>query len=701
MTQFWERVREKLEEQDEEDLEDYMSEGASEDLDDFEEPVKIDETFPKTICICNVPKVSKEKYDKLMGVLSKVIDKHGKNEKSMEINAETGLTDGFLIVTFEAAEASNSAVQTLDGMILDKNHTFKVVKLDTFDEITNRPEHFEPKRSLNYFQRGDFRQWLADKKCREQILLRYQQETEIYWHDTMAGYPVLCYGGEREKQSKKIWCDWRVQWSPQGTYLATFHQPGIALWAGPEFTKKVRFAHDSVKHIEFSPNEEFILTWNGAHCRDEDHNAVRIFRVLTGECIRKCRTPAVAPMGGDFPHFLWSHDGQFIAECTETSIMVRDTSTPNFDLIKDEEGKKKKLQFENLATFQWSPKDNILAVWTLEKDNNPARLVIVEIPSRKELASRSRTQVEAEMHWQSEGDFLCLRVTKLGKTKKKGATNLEIFRLREKNVPVEVVEIKDTVKGFFWETKRNRFAVLTTDEVGHHPKLLIYLLDAAKYHTLAAFDLPSNSFNNLVWAPEGQYFVCAAMGHGDLIFGGMTADSKLEILHKDEHFMITDVQWDPSSRYVITAVSQPMQNESGGFRYSMEAGYAIWTFQGRCLFKQSKEKLWQISWRPHPPSLLSASRQADIRKNMKQFSKKYDAVDDLAKDAARQAFRQEREEKTKIFNKVLARLQEYKDECEDQVEWDEAWENHQEDQGWENHEQTLEEEMEVSEELIS
>jgi len=203
MTQFWERVREKLEEQDEEDLEDYMSEGASEDLDDFEEPVKIDETFPKTICICNVPKVSKEKYDKLMGVLSKVIDKHGKNEKSMEINAETGLTDGFLIVTFEAAEASNSAVQTLDGMILDKNHTFKVVKLDTFDEITNRPEHFEPKRTLNYFQRGDFRQWLADKNAENKycsvISKKLRSTGMIQWQDILF---YVMVGSARSKARK-------------------------------------------------------------------------------------------------------------------------------------------------------------------------------------------------------------------------------------------------------------------------------------------------------------------------------------------------------------------------------------------------------------------------------------------------------------------------------------------------------------------
>ena len=37
--------------------------------------MKLDDSFPSTIFIAGVPKVSKEKYDKLFNVLSKLIDK--------------------------------------------------------------------------------------------------------------------------------------------------------------------------------------------------------------------------------------------------------------------------------------------------------------------------------------------------------------------------------------------------------------------------------------------------------------------------------------------------------------------------------------------------------------------------------------------------------------------------------------------------
>lgn len=396
MTKLRDIIQDIIEENGEDDLEDFISEGEGEPLDSLEAPVKLDDSFPNTIIVAGVPKVSPEKFDKLLNVLSKLFDKYGKSEKVMPYNKEGTMTEGLVIATFETAEEANNAKNILDGMALDKVHTFKVIKMDDFDKIVSRREEFEPQRTLNSFSRADFRTWLADKKCREQILLRYQNNTEIYWLDTAVGEPVLCYGGEREMGQGKVWCDWRVQWSPHGSYLVTFHKQGVALWAGPQFTKKNRIPHDAVKFVEFSPTEDYIVTWNGSPSLENDENAVRIHRVLTGECVRKCRTPTVAPLGNEFPHFLWSHDGKYFAECNELAIMVRDTET--FELIKDEDGKKKTLKFDALHTFQWSPKDNVLAVWTLEKNNNPARLVLVEIPSRRELASRSRTQVEASMH---------------------------------------------------------------------------------------------------------------------------------------------------------------------------------------------------------------------------------------------------------------------------------------------------------------
>jgi translation initiation factor 3 subunit B len=691
-------IADTLAEEDEEDLLEFISDGEGDDIGEDEE---MDKSFPDAIFICNVPKVGPDRVEKLKNVLGKFCDRYGKNEKHMPLNSETNQSFGFLIVKYESKEEADVAVKQLNGVPLDKNHTFKVIKLDEFNYITARKDSFTPKSAVARPSRADHRDWLGDPQTREQFLLRYNADTEIYWHDPLAGEPKLYYGGEREKQGGKIWCDWKVQFSPQGSYIATFHKQGIALWAGDQFQKwKVRFPHANVKHIEFSPNEDFLLTWNGSHPKEDDENAVCMFRVLSGECMRKCRTPAYSPVNdkGEFPHFLWSRDSKYFAEMNDSTILVRDTE--NFDLIKDEEGRKRSLKYDNLATFQWSPKDNIIALWTLEKANNPARLVLVEIPSRVELAARSRTQVEAKMHWQSEGDFLCLLVTKLTKTGKKGATNLEIFRIRDKNIPVDIVEIKDTVKHFSWETGGNRFAVITTDDTGHRPKLCFYVLGTEKCENVCSLDLPSNGFTDIHWAPNGQYFVCAAMQGGDLIFGGLMPDNKFEILHRDEHFMLTTVEWSPCSRYVITAVAQPMRDEIGGFKYQMEAGYAIWTFQGRLLHKLQKEKLFAVQWRPHPPSMLSDSQQQHIKKNIKKFSKKYDALDEQEKETARQAFKSDREIRTNAFLDILERIADNFDAACEENGWNEAVDEWKGSMTWEKVEDTVEEELDATEELI-
>jgi translation initiation factor 3 subunit B len=38
--------------------------------------------------------------------------------------------------------------------------------------------------------------------------------------------------------------------------------------------------------------------------------------------------------------------------------------------------------------------------------------------------------------------------------------NFEIFRLRQKNVPVEVLEIEDNIVAFAWEPVGSRFAII-------------------------------------------------------------------------------------------------------------------------------------------------------------------------------------------------------------------------------------------------
>ena len=73
------------------------------------------------------------------------------------------------------------------------------------------------------------------------------------------------------------------RWSPQGSYLATVHSRGIAIWGGPNFQKVARFNHPGVQYIDFSPCEKYLVTFSPNPPKNtEDSNPVIIWEARTG-----------------------------------------------------------------------------------------------------------------------------------------------------------------------------------------------------------------------------------------------------------------------------------------------------------------------------------------------------------------------------------------------------------------------------------
>lgn len=58
-----------------------------------------------------------------------------------------------------------------------------------------------------------------------------------------------------------------------------------------------------------------------------------------------------------------------------------------------------------------------------------------------------------------------------------------------------------------------------------------------------------------------------------------------------------------------------------------EPGYTIWDFKGTDLSRNQLDKFKQFLWRPRPATLLSKEEQKKIRKNLREFSKRFDEED--------------------------------------------------------------------------
>jgi translation initiation factor 3 subunit B len=57
------------------------------------------------------------------------------------------------------------------------------------------------------------------------------------------------------------------------------------------------------------------------------------------------------------------------------------------------------------------------------------------------------------MHWQSAGKYLSVKIDRHTKNKKKTFVNFELFRVFEKDIPIENLELKDPVHAFSWEVR--------------------------------------------------------------------------------------------------------------------------------------------------------------------------------------------------------------------------------------------------------
>lgn len=61
--------------------------------------------------------------------------------------------------------------------------------------------------------------------------------------------------------------------------------------------------------------------------------------------------------------------------------------------------------------------------------------------------------------------------------------------------------------------------------------------------------------NHLYWSPSGQFIVLAGLGSnggGSLEF---VDTHEFLVMNTTDHFQMSDVEWDPTGRYVITGVS--------------------------------------------------------------------------------------------------------------------------------------------------
>lgn len=508
---------------------------------------------------------------------------------------------------YETPEQAIAACKQLNGLALDRKHTIAINKLTDIEHFGRegriKEEYVEPTIEP-FVEQEHFRSWLSEPNARDQFAMYRGESVGVFWNkkkDTPE--PVV---------DRTHWTESFVQWSPQGTFLTSVHAQGVQLWGGASWKRIMRFAHPFVNLVDFSPNENYIVTWsnrpivipenppsNFPLTADEDGKNFIIWDIKTGNLLRSFTSLEAADDANEgpkalgrkkinWPVFKWSSDDKYVARVVPgQSIQVYET--PSMMLLK-----KKAIKIEGVVDFEWSPSvpegkgksrlEQMLTYWTPEMNNQTARVTLMNIPSQTIIRNRNLVNVsDCKLHWQSEGKYLCVKVDRHTKTKKSTYTSLEFFRVKEKNIPVEIVVLEQVVINFAWEPKGDRFVFITTDEpvqgAAAAPKTSISFYAPEKLkHGLGEFTLfktvEKKNSNAIYWSPKGR-FVLIATVHSqqsfdlefwDLDFEGEKQKPEKLAKNKDlaanlmligagEHYGVTDVEWDPTGRYVATSVS--------------------------------------------------------------------------------------------------------------------------------------------------
>ncbi|OZJ01882.1 hypothetical protein BZG36_05011 [Bifiguratus adelaidae] len=645
------------------------------DYSDIEAAYQVDnqEGFDTIVIVDNAPVVDDDKVGKLNDRIGKVFSKVGPIKEGgvwipMEENNGKKVSKGYIFIDYETPEAAALAVKTLHHTMFGSKNQLQVNRFSDVERYKSVPETFEAPEEEDFEEKEHLRSWLTDPQSRDQFVMYRGDDVSIYWN-RKSEQPD-------HEHSRTNWTETYVQWSPLGAYLATFHRQGIALWGGPSWNKIIRFVHPGVKLIDFSPNERYLITWSNEplslhripegspnpFTEDDEGNQAIVWDTLTGALLRSFPNLPVsgdeAPRAIVWPMFRWSATDKYFARITPGQ-QISVYEAPDMGLVD-----KKSLKIDGVMDFEWAPRakdadpkkdfEEKLVYWTPEMGNQPARVTLISFPTREVIRTKNLFNVnDCKLHWQSSGQFLAVKVDRHTKTKKSTFTNLEIFNTAERTVPVETLEIKDVVLAFAWEPNGERFAVITTNDPaftapppggapGQQPtyktNITFYHLDKSK--TLAVFKpfktLERRTTNHLFWSPKGRHIVLATLRSStvwdldfvDLDFDGTekkegkTEDpgASVQLVATQEHYGVTDVEWDPTGRYVITGASMWRPNAG-------DHGYCIWDFKGQLLYKQNVDKFKQLLWRPRPSTLLTKEQQKKIRKNLRDYSKTFEEED--------------------------------------------------------------------------
>lgn len=645
------------------------------DFSDLEAKYSVDQDFglDNYVVVDGAPVTTADKAPVLTKVLKKLLSSYGELEQGDEgffMPIEDGKTKGYLFAQYKQVDMAKRAIRQLNGKQLDKKHRLLVNSLNDVEKYGaegNVPSEFQEPAIAPFKEHGYLKSWLQDEQGRDQCVLHYSETVGVYWSKRKND-------PEPAIEPRKGFTSKYAKFSPKGTYLYSIHPQGVQSWGGPDFHSITKFIHNQVRLIDFSPNENYLVTLSPVPITIPETAAERanfpfgeesvghklvIWDLKTGEVARTFALPPHLEGQKEMPWPLvkWSHDDKYCARQGPNALAIYET--PSFQLLN-----KKLVEIDSIVDFEWAPStvklsnskveggEHVLSYWTPESTNQTARVALMQVPTTNVIRTINLFQVsDCKMHWHDDGSLLCVKVDRHTKSRKTIFSNLEFFRLTEKDIPVEKIELKEVVVNFAWEPKSDRFMTISNlDDGNNNPAfarntLSFYAPEVQSKGKVTSskfkcFSQIENKYSNTIsWCPKGRYIVIATLSksNGELEFydcsfeddkkpGSAKETNNVKFLKGDKYAGMTNLAWDPSGRFLVAW--------SSAWIHNIENGYKLFEFTGNLLKDETIDQFKEFIWRPRPASLLSAADRKKVRKNLREYSAQFDESDAMEADAA-------------------------------------------------------------------
>lgn len=493
------------------------------------------------VVVDNIPKVGPTRQDKLNSIIRKIFSTCGTIVNVEYPKDEEGNTKGFAFLEYKDSTSAEEAVKMLNNHRLDKAHTFSVNLFTDFSKYEHIPDEWEPPTPQPFKVQNDLYNFLSEADAHDQFCVVAEtipNSVQVqFWQNTQ---PELTELLTREKFTENF-----IKWSPNGTYIVTFHKQGVVLWGGTSFTKVNKFAHPSTQIVDFSPCEQYLVTYGPSPSGQK----ITIWDIRSGSEKRSFVNENME----NISMFKWSKDDKYVASMGDGAIHIYET--PSFYLLE-----MKSIKVPGIKSFSWSPTENVIAYWVAEETDVPAKVTLLEIPRKREIRTKNLFNVaDCNIHWQKSGDYLCVKVDRYTKCKKdKKDTepkyygmfyNFEIFHMREKDIPVDSVEIKENIHAFAWEPVGCKFAIIHGE--ASNANVSFYETKKGQKPTLIK-KMEKKVCSHLFWSPRGQFIVLANLQGGSFEF---VDSNDFVTMNSGDHYRASDVEWDPTGRFVMTGVS--------------------------------------------------------------------------------------------------------------------------------------------------